>query len=319
MNTFDADELRQQRDNASVLKIQLARLREKDFCRLVIVLEGKEDLPVYENWISRIDADYEWEPIVAKGKAKSLEFLEMLRSDRTGISGCTYFIVDHDYDGLSKFDDGDEIYVLPAYSVENFLVGSRVLDSYLRTELRVVADPAERKRIVDLYSDARSSFHDLIRESCARLYGARNEAVGNVVVRDVGDVVFLENGELVVRGGKWIDRLVTTDLAVSEAGVESGKQFLRDSGDEHWMRGKFLLDFFKKFCAVVYEDRVSDKPVLFSEPVTDKSLAVASLDIRNLASKSSVPAGLADQLKQWAKQCAESCKREGGLIEASMP
>lgn len=231
----------------------------------------------------------------------------MLRNDTTGMAICTYFIVDHDYDGLRGFTDGEELYLLPAYSVENLLVDSRVLDSYLRTELRVISDPDERQKILELYSVARENFQGLVRECCIRLYGARNESVGNVCIRDVGDAVFIEDGELIVKGGPWLARLVSTDSEVSAEGIAAGEAFFCDRGEDAWVRGKFLLDFFKDFCRVLYADRVSETPKLFSGPMADKSLSVAGLDIRNLASKSSIPDGLPDALCRWAGRCSERC------------
>lgn len=308
------DELRKHRDNVSVLKVQLARLREKERCRLVIVLEGKEDLPVYDNWINRIDENFDWEPMVANGKKKALEFREMLGKDTTGMSICTYFIVDHDYDGLCGFAEGGNVYVLPAYSVENFLVQPKVLDAYLKTELRVVSDPDERAKVVDLYVRARDEFFGVVRDSCVCLYGAKNEPVGNVNVRAVGNVVYLDNGSITVRAGAWLDKLVTTDRAVSDLGKAAGEKFLMDRGCEYWIRGKFVLDFFKDFCRVISEDRNSDVPTVFSEPVADKNLAVAGLDIRSLSSKSPIPPGFADALKSWTEHCANQCAQNDALV-----
>jgi len=307
MNVLHPDQLREQRTNPSVLKVALAKLRERHRCRIVVVIEGKDDLPIYENWFGRIRENYEWEPLVAKGKKLALEFRDLLKRDRTGLAVCTYFIVDHDYDALRGRDSGDDVFVVPAYSVENFLVEDRVLESYLRTELRVIADPAKRDFIVGLYRRARDEFIELVKPACEILYGARNEKVGNIRVGDVGVALFLENGEIVVRRGGWVDRLVSSDLPVSEEGIVRAQLFFESRELLLWIRGKFMLDFFRSFCEVLYSDRVSEEPKIFDAPISDRALSAASLDLRNLVPKARIPEGLSDALHRWERNCAESC------------
>lgn len=307
MSEIDPDVLRKERDNASVLKVDLARLRERHRCRVVIVLEGKDDLPVYETWIKRVDESFDWEPLVAKGKGKALYFRELLRRDQTGMGICTYFIVDHDYDGIRKFEPGDDIFLLPAYSIENYLAHESVLDSYMRTELRIIGRPDVRRNVLDLYVDLRGKFIEILREKCECLYGARNEAVGNVVIGEVKSTVYMSNDKISIKTGPWLDDLVLTEAPVSEHGLARGREFLEKNYPPLWIRGKFLLDFFKDFCEILYRDRKLDRPLIFEEKAADQSLAPAGLDARSLAAKSPIPVGLREALFQWQEDCRLKC------------
>lgn len=307
MSDVHPDLLRSERENASVLKVDLARLRERHKCRMVIVLEGKDDLPVYEAWIKRLDESLEWEPLIAKGKAKALEFLDLLRRDKTGLATCTYVVVDHDYDGLRGRSGGEDVFVLPAYSVENYLVHESVLDSYLRTELRIVGTPDVRASVVKLYIDVRARFIEFIKPPCKVLFGAKNEAVGNIRVGQVRSVIELVDGTISVRRDASVEDLVTTQAPVSNGGLQAGERFLVEGDPVLRVRGKFLLDFFKEFCEILYQDRKSESPLLFDERAQDNSLSAASLDLRNLASKSPMPEGLGRVLAGWERDCRDRC------------
>ncbi len=307
MSATDPDSLRSERKNVSVLKVSLARLRERHRCRIVIVLEGKDDLPVYETWIKRLDERFEWEPLVANGKSKSLEFRELLHRDRTGLSVCTYFIVDHDYDGMRGHPVTDDLFLLPAYSVENYLIHESVLESYLRTELRLIGVPDERDRVVSHYIAARDEFMESVREPCECLFGARNEKVGNVRVGEVKSTVTISEKQISAPGGAWLDNLVSTEFPISTAGLQRGHDFLAEREAALWIRGKFMIDFFRDFCELLYQDRKSERPLLFDERASDTSLSVASLDLRNLAAKSPMPEGLREALVRWESDCREKC------------
>jgi hypothetical protein len=220
---------------------------------------------------------------------------------------CTYFIVDHDYDGMRTHSSSNDAFLLPAYSVENYLAHESVLDSYLRTELRVIGQPDLRREIVDLYVRVRSQFIELIKSKCECLYGARNEAVGNVAVGDVKSTVVMSNGEVSAQTGPWLEDLVVTERSVSAEGMARGREFFERHYLPLWIRGKFLLDFFKDFCGVVYDDRRCDHPVLFDQQVADKSLSQAGLDSRSLAARSPLPDGLKDALLRWREDCRLNC------------
>jgi len=302
------DGLRGQRKNAAVLKVNLARLRERSPCVLVVVLEGKDDLSVYEAWIKRVADPLEWEPIIAHGKRNVLEFRELVRRDQTGIGICTYFIVDHDYDGLRGAANDDDIYVLPAYSVESYLTEAKVFDSFLRTDLHVVGDPEERAVLLDRFKMLESSFIDAIKPACAKLYGARNEKVGNVIIEEnIGEFIEICRDAVKIRAGVDIGSVVRTDLPVSADGCAQGAAFLECPNPRIWIRGKFVFYFYKKVCELFYEDRRSPVPFMFAEQGRYLNYTPASFDFYSLAAKSALPEGFLEKIDEWVMACGENC------------
>lgn len=299
-----ADALRSQRKNVSVLKVNLARMRERSPYSLVIVMEGKDDLPVYEAWLKRIQDGLKWEPMIAQGKGKVLEFRDLIRRDKTGIGACTYFIVDHDYDGLRSSVEDDDIYVLPAYSVENYLTAAEVFDSFLRTDLHVVGDPVDRAPLVERFVDLEHSFVAAILPACIKLYGARNERVGNVTIDErVGGFIDIDVEKVQVRSGADVGDMVRSDLPISAGGYADGADFLNRPNVRLWIRGKFLIYFYKKICGLFYKDRCSVTPILFSEQAHGLRYAPASVDFRSLAAKSPLPVGLKEMVCMWSAAC----------------
>jgi len=298
------DGLRGQRKNAAVLKADLARLRERSPFILVVVLEGKEDLPVYEAWIRRVSDNLEWEPIVAHGKGSLLEFRELVRRDQTGIKACTYFIVDHDYDGLRSADDDDDIYVIPAYSIENYLTDSRVFDSFLRTDLHIVGDPGVRAFLLDKFLELEAAFIELIKPACIRLFGARNERVGNVIIDErIGNFINITVGSVSLMPNADIYSIVSTEIPVSDEGCLRGSEFFDRRVERDWIRGKFIWFFYKKMCDIFYDDRRSIAPTLFAEQGRGLSYTPASIDFRSLAAKSALPDGFSQRINDWVAAC----------------
>ncbi|MHB1282420.1 MAG: DUF4435 domain-containing protein [Metallibacterium scheffleri] len=302
------ERLRSQRTNPVVLKTKLATLRSHSPCVLVVVLEGQEDLTVYEIWIKRLADKLKWEPIIAHGKGNVLIFRDLVRRDKTGLGICTYFIVDHDYDGLRFATDDNDIYVLPAYSIENYLTDAEVFDSFLRTDLQVVGDPEVRTVLLERFKHLERLFIDAIMPACVSLYGARNESVGNVVINErVQDFIEIDINNVQVRPGTNIDHMIRSDSPISHEGRVQGRAFFGTCNPHFWIRGKFVLHFYKSICELFYEDRRSLAPTLFSERVQVRSYAPISVDFRSLAPKSALPEGLKEKIEKWVSACAERC------------
>lgn len=306
--------LRNQRDRPSVLKAKLSTLREKYPCKLVIVLEGADDLPVYEVWIGRAAPGLKWEPLLANGKRNSLAFLDLLERDTTGLNVCTYFIIDHDYDGCAGREAATNVYVLPAYSIENYLVADDVVDSILRTDLQVIGDDVEvRAGVIARYRELREQFAAQIEPLCARLFGARNHSVGNVTVRETVMACFdVSILGVTVKDPEALDGLVITELPVPPGSVVAGREFIQ-MDSSMWIRGKYLYAFFKAFVAHVFDDRRSETPTMFPKGLPSLPGVAAAFDLGRLGARSSLPIGLSERIREWAEECSRSCDKAVGI------
>lgn len=302
--TVSPEGLRSQRKNPTVLKADLSRIRERNRCMLVIVLEGKDDLAVYKAWFKRISEDVAWEPLVAGGKRNLLEFRDLVLRDQTGIKSCTNFIVDHDYDGLKGHVNGDDIYVLPSYSIENYLTDIDVFESFLMIDMQVIGDIDKRVQLVDLFEILRCKFIDGVRAACEILYAAKHEKVGNISIdEDLSKYFDISLDNVSLKEGVNSFDIVSTEHVVSEERLKEASAEFDRLNLVMWVRGKFMLWLYKKIILKIYEDRVSDEPQLFDIKKTGVRLSTSAHDMRSMASISSLPDGLKECFLHWNKSC----------------
>lgn len=301
------DYLRKQRDNPSVLKTKLATIRSKSKCLLVFVMEGEGDLPVYEVWISRVLGQRHWEPLPARGKTKLLEFRQMLGRDQSGLDVCTYFIVDHDYDGLRGGLASDDTYVLPGHSAENFLVTEDVVDSILRSDFGMSGQLTERESILGAFAAARSDFIDAFLPACKRLWAGVGIDLESVRVRDTtAGVEVLTNG-IRLSDPDALAAVVEMRGELPQERIEAAGAFFASREPEKWIRGKFAIKFMSAWFSALVADRRSEQPTLFPRRDSAQALPSAALDVRNLAGRASPPEGLLEFLRNSAASCRQNC------------
>lgn len=111
-----------------------------------IVVEGSDDVPIYENIISAAtDNAVDFEVIYSGGKPRIKTFL----SENATIRNCI-FIIDRDFDVLDA--TFNNLVYLERYSIENFYFCEDVLKAVIAMSVRVKLDVAQE--IVDLQSFA---------------------------------------------------------------------------------------------------------------------------------------------------------------------
>lgn len=309
MENITEEYLRSQRDRPVVLKTELAKMRSANRCALVFVIEGKEDLPIYEIWLRRAYPELRWEPLVARGKRNLLEFRKMMHRDATGLRICTYFVIDHDYDGMRGYDDADDIYVLPAYSVENYFIDDEIIDAILRSDFRIVGDIELRRKIVGKYRIALEALMKEVLPACVTLFAAKNCACGNINI----DENYIRNvrvdlDTVVVEAADAFGRIVTTEQEVGAADRARAKLFFDASPHTSWIRGKFLFAFAKKWVARVHEDVRHGGKGELGYTLDSGPFNPAAMDVRAFAARSSIPAGLTEFVRRCEKDCIGKCQ-----------
>ncbi|MFP2900168.1 DUF4435 domain-containing protein [Corallococcus sp. 4LFB] len=312
---ISVEHLREHRERPSVLKTELASIRSHDRCALVFVLEGWDDAKAYEVWIRRATPGLRWEALVAKGKKKSLAFREMLERDTTGLRECTYFIVDNDYDGLAGAANGLDLYILPAYSIENLLTHPEVLGSLLTTEFRLIGDLKSKTRVINLYRKAVADFSTCVRPACETLHASKRKSAGNVTIDDRHLKEIQVNLEAVVTlDPKALSLLVQTQQTLEQHALEAARDFFDSADPGLWTRGKFIMWFFKEWCSKLMADRGSPTPIVFSNTLAECSFSGEWSAIGSLAARSPLPLGLEEFIRQAAKICSASCGKTSSQL-----
>ncbi len=143
------DRLRYSRKSPSVLKLKLISVRSVRPDTLVFVFEGREDVGVYEAWISRTTAKPVYEPIPGNGKEQLIGLRDLLSAEDSQLLRRVHFFVDCDFDEFPPPDD--HLFTLNSYSMENLICSKETLESLLTDEFRCAGSPEQRQRIVDQF------------------------------------------------------------------------------------------------------------------------------------------------------------------------
>ncbi len=292
-------ELRNQRKSATVLKTELAVLRDREPASPVIVIEGKGDVSVFEVWINRSSYEFEWTPIVAEGKGNLLKFRRMLSRDVTGLSKRIYFIVDCDYDGLRGQPEDENIYVLPAHSIENILVSKETLDRLVRSSLLLPGGAFTRAPIVDAFMHRRTETMELLLPICGTMLAAARLGDNNIQVdENLNKYLSVSVDSVIPRPGSQLGSIIKLSGEVSLEQINESIVELRNKGLENWIRGKFLYSFFRRYCASVEQDIKHPSPRLLPAP-HNASFKPNDFELTRLASLSPIPRGLPEAISRW--------------------
>lgn len=280
------ERLRSGRENASVLQLQLVKLRGR-YDGLVFVFEGIEDVPVYEELIRKIPSCQTYEPLPARGKKQVLNLLGGLHGEDL-IRG-VYFFVDRDFDPPAR--QHNHLHELDAYSIENLLCTEEVLESVLKDELRCAGTPEARIPA----KNALNAFLAELEEKCAEvnlhLFYARRS--GRDVTRKPERINQIVNISLsqVERSYSDLSHILETQPACRPEELESAKEDWLALAPDLRQRGKYKLEAFRKWLKTLCEDATSADPTLFPESRSNIG-DPASCSKRRFASCVSPPASL---------------------------
>lgn len=298
--TSNVIELRKNRKNAVVLKTELAILRNREPDCTAIVFEGKPDAIVFEVWINRVNSEFEWTSLIADGKGNLLNFRAMLGRDMTGLADGTYFIIDCDYDELRAFLPGDDIYVLPAHSIENILASPGSMDRLIRSSLTFPGGRESRALAISAFMDRRREFMELLVPICGAMLAASRSGNTNIQIdENVGKYISIDLHSITIKSGVELSMIAHFSNIPSEDLISNGIKELKARGLELWIRGKFLHYLFRKFCDLLEADMRSPQPSLFPAQHLG-SFNAQHLDLPHLAALSELPIGLNDAVARWA-------------------
>lgn len=294
-----ADEMRASRGSAAALKMKLSILRAKIPDKKILVLEGRDDVPVYECWVKRASDDFEWEPFVSKGKGNSLSLRTLLSRDKTNLNDGVFFIIDHDYDGLRNNGDGEDIYILPGYSIENFLVTKKSMDTFLKSSLQLHSEPDLRTDAIDFYEANMDLYCQHLIRPCSILWAARRSGAKNVEAKDnVIDKFDFDSTGLRIKATSAIDSLIYFEGDLDPALTLEGSRYLNSPDLRLWIRGKYIYSYFERCCQILHADLVSNEPIIFRRRLQTK-LEVGSTALARLAPAVDLPNGLREAISNW--------------------
>lgn len=286
------DHLRESRKHPSVLKIRVLKIWGQDPQVPVFIYEGPEDVPVYDEWLKRIDGCPRFEPLPGAGKQQLLAYHQYLIDNADPSLHRTFFFIDRDFD--DPVGDSPHVFELNAYSVENVICGERAVENVLLDEFRRTGRLDERRRVLAVYAALRESMFAYMEKLHWHLFVAQRSGIRvekkpdritdifeiqvdalHPKMDDIGESVQLENRPCV----KSLEKLLAEFNALP-----------RDLRE----RGKYVLDFLRQWLRLLAADIKSAIPKIFDEADARLPGDPSSVSMRRLASSVGPPIELVE-------------------------
>lgn len=282
------ERMRDSRKSPLVLKIKLIGVRSSRPKVLLFFFEGADDIPVYEEWLSRINRELSFEAIHGSGKEQVLALRNLLEGDeiRKGV----YFFVDSDFDEPEAPDD--HTFVLDSYSVENDLVVRNVVESLLRDEFRCAGQPDQRDAVLEVFDHIKEKFFRSIYELNEMLFIARRERARVTrrpdKITDIVSITLRDVEQLIADFSEAFECSLVID---EKRRRELAEEFSRLPPNKS-MKGKYALQFLRAWLRTLLQDRKSPHPRLFREGMPGLPGSPENSSLRRFASAAPIPAGL---------------------------
>lgn len=303
MNNNEADGLRDDgylralsaaKDAVAVTKVEFAAFASAipDDVK-IFAYEGVADKIIYYHWLAKVGLDIACEPYVCKNKRNTLNLFYVLSEDLTGLGDRVYYFVDHDFDGLQGRSPHFRIFCSDRYSVENFLVSSRVLEDLLTIDFHCHGYPVVRARVVDVFNDVYRQFLDITKKVNFRIFLARKLRIRQLddLPERINQLAHVEL-QTVREGGVSVNDLVKLEREPTQEETAALAAEFEAIPPEHGYRGKFALVFFIKWLGLLREDRISSGSILFSSVPQTEFAVNGGFSLASLAPKAMVPDGL---------------------------
>jgi hypothetical protein len=282
------------RERPAVLKTNLTALRASLPTALIFAFEGIEDKTIYFSWIARISPKLRYEPFCCNGKTQLLELVEVIKRDLNDLGNGVYFFLDRDFDDLRGNDTYPKLFMTTKYSVENYLVNSKVFEEILKNEFHCHAQPELREPILKLFDSVYFQFLRETKPANWRLFQARRvaiELIGHLpdkiskIAHVTLESVSLNSDtvpNIVLRMTREPTSEESSSLAIVFEELEPQARY----------RGKFALLFFQKWLSLIAEDRNSSKSKYFGNIQNSNKANYHEISLGSLAAKSDLPDGL---------------------------
>lgn len=285
---------RESRKSPAALKVKVSNLRSRHSSGPIFIVEGVDDVGVYETWLQPF-ANGEFINIVpGSGKEQLLGFRKILKNDQTGLNKSIYFFVDKDYDGLRDQELGADIFCTKGYSVENYLGTMLVCKSIIRDELRIDASSELFSELVLLFETALTSllkelYHINLHIYCCRILGVKlNQNIPHLT--DLFSISL--NG---VNPLDDLTTLVKDKLSASREITHSEMQEISNVfstlNNAHASRGKFIFQFFKKWFHCLSDEIALHPNGSFIKEKINAKFSSSIITHRSCAARSERPEG----------------------------
>lgn len=169
MNASYVDEVKKS-PKKNIVRVKLATILQEisafktNNVPFIFLVEGKDDVIVYERWLDKVDYKLTKKIIDVGNKDLVLEIYSKIkeRHERLGNLENILACVDNDFDGFKNFEklrNDEHLYLTDMYSIENYIASEQTLNRILSCEFRCRNDEDENKVIAVFKKDFDSFLH----------------------------------------------------------------------------------------------------------------------------------------------------------------
>jgi len=293
-----ANTLRESRDNAVVVFMQFTRLYKQDPSALYCFFEG-EDSKYYGVRIKNIIKPEKAFYRDCSGKNGVLRIHKMLSARKDFANVRAAYFIDRDFDQSIRERGLNEIYETPCYSIENFYTSVECFSEVLRSEFKLVESDENFERCVSLYIQLQEEFHNAVELLNTWIACQRDKSSPlKISKRSVLDFVKIDLNQITTK--YVIDdlyRMFPGTIVISQEELDARLTELRSSTRQKSFRGKFEIEFLRKFLGKLIHEANKDNSHYFTRKVT----VVLSLSKINIISELSQYADTPDCLYSYLK------------------
>ena len=290
--------LRESRGKAQAVFMEFTRLYKQDPSALYCFFEG-EDSKYYGVRIQTILRPENDSYLSCSGKDGVLGIHTMLSARKNYANVRAAYFIDRDFDESISERGLNEIYESPCYSIENFYTSVKCFSEVLKSEFNLREPDENFERCVSLYIKLQEDFHNAVELlntwiACQR---AKSSPL-NISDISVSRFVTIDLNQITKK--YVIDDLYEMfpgAIAISQEELDARLTELRCSTRQKSFRGKFEIEFLRKFLEKLKHEANKGNYPYF----TQKVKVVLSLSEKNIISELSQYADTPDCLDSYLK------------------
>lgn len=269
------DLLREARQAYTVLWGQFVKSFAKKPDDLYCFYEG-DDAKYYGMRIDSFIRGEGRETLNCKGKGSVIRLFELIFNSSEYNHAWVAFFIDKDFDELTELPADERMYVTPCYSIENLYVSVTAFVRCLKDEFQIsnIGDnSSEFEAVVNLYERLLNEFNDaseelnawiyLVRQAEKRDPGRQKVMLNQIKFEDFFTVSLDSVSKRYDLEA--IYRIFTEISGPSQNEVDAQVGIFRGQNRVDIFRGKFLIEFYRRFLTQLKEDRCKRFPKYFKE------------------------------------------------------
>jgi hypothetical protein len=290
--------LRESRGKAQAVFMEFITSYKQNPSALYCFFEG-EDSKYYGVRIKNIIRPEKDFYFSCSGKDGVLGIHKMLSARKSYAKVKAAYFIDRDFDESIRERGLNEIYETPCYSIENFYTSVQCFSEVLRSEFNLRESDENFERCVALYIKLQEEFHNAV-ELLNTWIACQRAKSSQLNISDISVSRFVTIDLNQITKKYVIDdlyRMFPGAIVITQEELDARLTELRSSTRQKSFRGKFEIEFLRKFLEKLIHEANKDNSHYF----TRKVKVVLSLSKSNIISELSQYADTPDCLYSYLK------------------